>query len=396
MTPLRIALVTPYLPAPLYSGGRIRIHRLAEELAKRFEVHLFASAERYERRDHLSSPELGMYAAVHVARTGLGLLPALSRPSRVRAVSPGRLVRAFRHADEQEPFSAAVVEHSHAAWLSRSGRRIPWLLDEHNIESEYVEARLRARGRLSVLQGREIGALRRWEERLWRDANEVVCVSLEDARRVEGVRRRPAVVVPNGVSLDEVRFKRPGERSGHEILFVGILEHAPNVKAARWIATEILPRVVEAEPRARLVLCGARPARAVLQLSSDRVTVTGRVPSVAPYLERAAVYANALEQGAGTSLKVLEALASGVPLVSTGVGVRGFSLSSPDHYLRADDTASFVRHIVACFRERQARDAAAEHGRRFAEAYGWAELSNRFADLVTNVAREARPPSPGP
>jgi glycosyltransferase involved in cell wall biosynthesis len=386
----KIALFTPYLPAPAHSGGRIRMHRFAEAMAKRFEVHLFASAALYEIRRHLSSPELAMYASVNVAWGVVDFLPALRRPSRVRAASPGKLERAFRRSDRQRRFEAAVAEHSHAAWIPESARPLPWVLDEHNVESDYVEAKIRSAGRApNVVQRREIRALRRWEERLWTDANEVVCVSNDEARRVEGVRGRSAVVIPNGAAIAEVPFKRPSARDGYDILFVGILEHPPNVEAARFIVTEILPRVAAIEPRARVVLCGARPSRDVLALASDRVTVTGSVPSVVPYLERAAVYANPLRQGAGTSLKVLEALASGVPLVSTAVGVRGFSLSSPEHFLLADDAAGFARHIATCFRERDARDHAAEAGRRFAERYDWAVLASEFAEVVDRVARVA-------
>ncbi len=384
-----IALLSPYLPAPAHSGGRIRIHRFAEALSRHFDVHLFAAADEYELREHLRSPELATYAAVHVERRQLSFLPGLSPPSRVRAVTPSKLVQRFLHADQLTPFKAAVVEHSHAAATLQHGRRIPWLLDEHNVESDYVAARAHAQ-RFPKIASRlkELSALERWERSLWKDANEVVCVSSEDAARVEAVRGRPVPVIPNGVAAEEVPFKRPSERSGYEILFVGIFEHPPNIAAARWLAREILPRVAVEEPRARLVLCGSRPVRAVHELASERVTVTGRVASITPYLERAAVYANALQHGAGSSLKVLEALASGSPLVSTTVGARGFDLRSPEHYLAADDTEAFVRHILACFRDPQSRDAAAGRGRTIAESCSWARLSARFVELVGRVARE--------
>ncbi|HEX3595328.1 MAG TPA: glycosyltransferase family 4 protein [Polyangiaceae bacterium] len=384
-----IALLAPYLPAPAHSGGRIRIHRFAEALAKHFDVHLFAAVDEYEIRENLKTPELGAYAAVHIELKRQSLFPWLGRPRRVRTVSPRRLVRAFLDADRCTPFKAAVVEHSHAASTLQYGRRIPWLLDEHNVESDYADARSRAlKCPLNAFRGRELAGLRRWEESLWKAASEVVCVSSQDARRVEVVRGRPAPVIPNGVCPEEVPFKKPSERTGFDILFVGILEHPPNAAAARWLAREVLPRVLQEEPRARLILCGARPAREVLELAGERIIVTGRVASVTPYLESASVYANALKQGAGSSLKVLEALASGIPLVSTTVGARGFELRSPEHYLGADDTASFVGNILECFRDRKARDAAAERGRSVAESCSWDKLSTRFVELVQRVAYE--------
>jgi glycosyltransferase involved in cell wall biosynthesis len=262
------------------------------------------------------------------------------------------------------------------------------VLDEHNIESDYVEAKLRARhDNLSMMQRREVDALKRWEKRLWQAASEVVCVSEEDAEHVKAVRERPALVIPNGVAVDEVNFKLPSERPGFDILFIGLMGHPSNVRAARWLALDILPLVLKKEPRARLVLCGSTPSREILALRSEKIDVTGRVPDVSPYLDQAAVYANAVGHGAGTSLKVLEALASGIPLVSTRLGVRGYPLEAPRHYLHAEDANTFAERLVECLRDRNARDQAARDGREFAERYGWSDIAKKFVAVVDNVLK---------
>jgi glycosyltransferase involved in cell wall biosynthesis len=391
-TSRRIALITPYLPAPAHSGGRIRMYRFARALAERFEVHLFSAADPHDVRVERSVPELSVYAAVHVVPRRAVAFDIGSKPARVRAVTPPALLRAVTDAHGHTPFTAAVVEHSYSA-LPMRVLGVPWVLDEHNVESEYARARASA-GRtraplvsraVSAWNANKVQALARWEESQWLRASDIVCVSAVDAQRVESVRKKPVTVIPNGVATDDVPFKPASERTGHDILLVGTFEHPPNIAAARWLALEILPRVWQSEPRARLVLCGSRPARSVLDLASARVVVTGSVPSVVPYLEQARVYANAVQHGGGTSLKVLEALASGVPLVSTSVGVRGFDLTSPDDYLRAEDTDSFVRHLVSCLRDSESRDHASERGRQLAERCSWTALGARFGDVVQKV-----------
>jgi glycosyltransferase involved in cell wall biosynthesis len=165
------------------------------------------------------------------------------------------------------------------------------------------------------------------------------------------------------------------------------MSHAPNEAGAIFLAREVMPRVWREEPDARLVLCGRTPTRAVQQLANDRIEVTGTVDSVSPYLSRAAVYANALFQGAGSSLKVPEALASGMPMVSTEVGVRGFPLEAGVHYGAAHDAESFARAIVRAMRERKTLDAQSERSREIASRYDWTVIGKRFAAIVESMVR---------
>ncbi|MEY4579296.1 MAG: hypothetical protein RL701_3999, partial [Pseudomonadota bacterium] len=109
--------------------------------------------------------------------------------------------------------------------------------------------------------------------------------------------------------------------------------------------------------------------------------------TLAPHLAEARVFANCLVFGAGSSLKVLEALAAGVPLVSTRAGVRGFALTADEHFLPAETPAEFATEILRCLAapasELQPRALA---GRVFAESHSWQSLSERFAALTERAA----------
>jgi glycosyltransferase involved in cell wall biosynthesis len=137
----------------------------------------------------------------------------------------------------------------------------------------------------------------------------------------------------------------------------------------------------------------------VTLLRRDGVEVTGTVASVQPYLRAAAVYGNALFEGAGSSLKVLQALASGVPLVSTATGVRGHALEPMRHYLPAESADSFAETILRVLAGPALFDAQAIAGRAVAESKSWARVGESFAALVASVARRetiARVPGRGP
>jgi glycosyltransferase involved in cell wall biosynthesis len=196
-------------------------------------------------------------------------------------------------------------------------------------------------------------------------------------------------VVPNGSDALALSYTPPSQRQGKEVLFVGAFFWPPNARAARFLVREVLPRVRSVEPLATLTLCGKSPGVDVALLRRPGVEVTGTVPSVAPYLRRASVYALALFEGAGSSLKVLEALACGVPLVSTAVGARGYPLLPGEHYEPAEDAEGFARAILAVFANPAAFDARAQRGRAFAEAYSWGRVGADFAQAVALVAKSS-------
>ncbi|MDX2055472.1 MAG: glycosyltransferase family 4 protein [Polyangiaceae bacterium] len=374
----KIALFTPYLPAPAFTGGRIRISELARGLSEVGEVHLFAQAGKKERAEAASAAELQTFASVYVTQRLQPIWPWLKLPTRVLRGSP----RGWKRAVEREgPFDLLVAEHSHAAGLAFD-LKAPLLLDEHNIESRYVAAKWQATGKRQ--RPHELKKLEAWERTLWRRAEKIVAVTEADRAHIAEFATHAPVLIPNGVDLAKIRFIPPSERRSQKILFVGLMDHPPNIEAARFLAEQVMPRVWREKPEARLTLCGANPAREVLKLQSERVEVTGRVHSVAPYLEQARVCAMPLSQGAGSSLKILEALASGLPLVATEVAVRGFSLTAGQDYRLATDAETTALHLRSLLTA-DGDDLQARRGRSFAEEFAWPGMAQRFAGLASEL-----------
>ncbi|MFD5823973.1 glycosyltransferase [Lentzea sp. NPDC060358] len=167
-----------------------------------------------------------------------------------------------------------------------------------------------------------------------------------------------------GAELDRTR----GE--GDTILFQGWLEWPPNEDAAIWFAKDILPRVRDLHPRARLLLVG-KASRDVEDLRSlPGVEVVGEVPEMKPHLDRAHVMVAPLRVGGGTRIKILEAFAHGVPVVSTSVGCEGLEAEDEVH-LRIEDDAEAFAHAVAkllldgCRRRSLAECAATLYEQRY-------------------------------
>jgi glycosyltransferase involved in cell wall biosynthesis len=381
---MRVALCTRFPVAPANSGAPIRTLRLVQALARQGQVSLFSLVPRPVEADLRGHPELAVYETAHVVACDVFPIFRASTAATCRQVA-GILAAPLAAAHEKEPFDVVIAEQVFAAGVV-GALDVPLVLNEHNIESQTLRA-LRVSAPERGITEQDVDELAAYEIASWQRAALVTCVSDADAEHVRRHRAGPVEVVPNGVAFDEYPYVPPSRRGGHDIVFVGGFFWPPNVQAARFLALDVMPLVWAEVPEARLVLCGKNPADAVVELAAPRVIVTGTVPSVAPALAGAAVYANALFTGAGSSLKALEPLAAGIPMVSTSVGVRGYALEPSTHFLHAHTAKEFASAILAVLRDRGAFDPMAEHARAVAAAHDWKPIGERLAASVSAVAR---------
>jgi polysaccharide biosynthesis protein PslH len=192
--------------------------------------------------------------------------------------------------------------------------------------------------------------VRRLERHVWSEATLNIATSDRDAERIRTATDAVVPVVPNGVDLSAYSEVQPSTRVPGRVVFVGAMRHQPNARGARWYAEQVHPLVVERVPGATFEIVGADPPPDVAALASDTVTVTGRVDSVVPHLARAAVAVVPLAAGGGTRLKLLEAFASGVPVVSTSVGAEGLDVQRDKDVLIADTPRAFADAVVRALR----------------------------------------------
>jgi glycosyltransferase involved in cell wall biosynthesis len=212
----------------------------------------------------------------------------------------------------------------------------------------------------------EARASRRFRQRVLRAVDAAVAFTERDRAALEPLAGpTPVVRIPFGTDFADRRFARA--ESDGSVLFVGYFVHPPNADAARRLVTSIFPRVRRAYPGCVLYVVGDRPPKDLVANAPPGVVITGYVPDVAPYVERAAVVAIPLRQGRGMRVKVLEALAAGRAVVASPLAVGGLDVADGEQLLLATTNDEFVARIAELLADDGARRALAERARAWAE-----------------------------
>jgi len=168
------------------------------------------------------------------------------------------------------------------------------------------------------------------------------------------------------------------------------LAHPPNVDAAERLVREIFPLVREHYPYATLTIVGDRPAAQLRQLAPQYVQITGRVPDVTPYLDRAAVVAAPLRIGGGMRVKVLEALAAGKPVVASRLAADGLDLHDGEQIVLTESDQQFAEAIVALLVNPDRRARIARSARAWACAHlGWESSVAAYEQLYRQLAEQS-------
>ena len=251
-----------------------------------------------------------------------------------------------------------------------------------------------------ALSAVELLKVPRFERRMARGYQASIVTSDEDAEAIAQGGGAMPVVVPNGVG--DAYFECARRPEPDRIVFMGTMSYAPNVEAAIWFVRHVFPTIRRERPSARVAIVGHKPSRSVVALDAEPgVDVTGTVPDVLPYLSSATVHVAPMRIGGGFPNKVAEALAAGVPTVSTRAGCAGIAQARDGtHLLVANDPEDFASAVLRVLAEPDLqRDLSAEGRRLMQRDYLWGSVVDRLEDVyekaLGSVPGTARRPAAG-
>jgi glycosyltransferase involved in cell wall biosynthesis len=384
----RVLWVTEEVPDANLGGGSIRQFHLLSRLAKRTTVDLLLVGRLGDdglRASLNQVVELDPPAPGGRLRQwfiGRQAVAPWALPTEIESAKS--MVRMLRGAmSHLGRYDVVHVEHELLGELLPDRRDGAWSIDLQNLLSVRTrqQAALSGRRRVRWLLQRDAGHAAGFERRLADGYDLTAVVSKEDAAALGG----RSLVVPNGVDLD--KFTPSELPAAPRLLFTGSWNWSPNVDAARWLCTDILPLVRAEVPDATVTLVGRSPDHAMHELvRSEGVEGHFDVPSVVPFLQAARVAVVPVRVGSGTRLKALEAMAAGRPLVGTPIGLEGLGLSDGRTAAIADDPGALATHIIRLCRDDQQALHLAGAARALAEEkFGWVSIADAYVDQLLGL-----------
>jgi glycosyltransferase involved in cell wall biosynthesis len=227
--------------------------------------------------------------------------------------------------------------------------------------------------------------MRAFERRMCGSFDGVVAVSQEDREQMHSEYGAQNIFdVPTGVDTEFFRPSGVEKRTPHNLVFTGSMDWLPNEDAIRYFTEQIMPRIKLQIPDATLTVVGRNPFPSLVEMAKndDSIVVTGRVDDVRPYMERATAYVVPLRVGGGTRLKIFEAMAMEIPIVSTTIGAEGLPVTDGAELLLADTPKSFAAAVVGVLQDSDRANELAQRAANLVRTeFGWQKVAERFANI---------------
>ena len=411
-----LLLLTPQLPYPPHQGTSLRNFHIIEGLARRHQITLLSFLEAQQQSGEPGHTPLSDFCqqvitipAPRFRTTSRRLRQMVSSPLPDMAL---RLQSQYfditlRRLLAETKFDIVQVEGIEMAWAIKTIREVvpkqKIVYDAHNAEAILQNRALQAdlgnprRWLAAAYSWIQTNRLRDFELSVGQQVDWVTSVSQTDKENLVaqlGAETVPITVIPNCIDVAEynlaLKLKPPAPGSTiaaeHDLVFLGKMDYRPNVDAVLWFAEKVWPRILAGKPDATWAIVGQKPHARLNKLQNNPgVTVTGRVEEVQPYLAGAKVFVMPFRVGSGTRLKLIEALAAGMAVVSTSLGVEGYPVYDGKELLLADTASEMAAKVIRLLSDPFERAKLGETGQIFAQQYDWRIVIPIFEDVYDAI-----------
>ncbi len=401
----RLLFLAHLLPWPLNGGGQIKSYHTLRILSERFDIVLLSFTRRgddLEAAHAALNPLVLGLVAVPLSRNplrdaGTALISLLSGRSFLIARDAASSVMRENVRLLMDGGAYAVLHVDHLQMMAfvppknQTGKtRV--VLDNHNIEHQIVrrvaEPESEASWAMRRFAAREWPKLRAFEVAACQRADCILTVSSEDAHGLQALDPSPAPKlhpVPIGVDTEYFAPVQGADENATTLLSIGTLYWPPNVAGAQWFCREVLPLIKADVPDVCLHLVGAKPNKAIWELARRdpaHVRVTSSPPDVRPFAQCGA-FVVPLQSGSGMRVKILNAFAMQLPVISTTIGAEGIDgAKNGTHLLLADSPRDFAEACVRVLRDRAFAHQIAQAGRDLVEQhYTWDAIGQRLLSV---------------
>ncbi len=387
---MRVLFLCKDVIFPIDSGGRIRTYNMLKQLNKKFDLDIISvvcpGEEKYipEMRKlcknfvyvrSRKSSKQGLKFYLHVFRNLFSRYPYTMAHDYKRDLKRN-INRIYKN------YNLFICDFLFPA-LNCLDVKIKKVLFQHNVEFMVLKRHFQnTKGIKRLIWWLQYIKAKRMEKKITRLFNYVICVSENDVnihRRVFGVKNTDYV----DLGVDVKEYERKGfEREKKSIVFTAGLDWRPNPDGVKYFNDKIFPRL----EGYKFYCVGKNPDKEIRKLNRKDFVVTGRVPDVKPYLFRGEVYAVPLRIGGGTRIKIFQAMAAKIPVVSTTIGAEGLPVTDGENILIRDSPKEFAEAIDKLSTDKKLYNRIKNNAYNLVKNnYSWEKISKKFIEICETV-----------
>lgn len=395
---MKILMLTPYLPYPLLSGGQIRTYNLLKKLADKHDVTLFALIKSEDQRRHISHIEQFCkkvkvfkrsqhpFTLTNIFKTGFSSYPFLVIRNHVPAA-----VAAVKQELKKQDYD---LIHAETFYMMPHipPTEIPTILVEQTIEYLGYESYANKRSwPLKPLLYIDIKKIKHWERFYWNQAKKLIVMSQNDQAYIQQYLKNPekVEVVSNGVDAAWFAEKERQMPDKPTILYVGTFKWLPNIEAVKFLVNKVWPIIKQEQPNAQLKIVGNAPTKEIqnFQNQDGSIVVTGRVEDIRDAFKQAHLLLAPVFSGKGTRYKILEAMASGTPVVATSTAVEGLKLKNKEHAYIADSAPALAQAALEVLNDQKLWQLLSNSGLDLIkQEYDWDRISKKLDAVYQSIS----------
>lgn len=389
-------MLTPYLPYPLVSGGQIRTYNLLKNLSKKHKITLVSFIREPREKQYLQY--LRPFCEdilIYQRRKAWSLINIM-----LAAITPYPfLVSIYISLSLRRDIKELIVKknfdliHAETFYVMPNipQTNVPIYLVEQVIEylvyQRFVEGLPLWLILLKPLLLFDVIKIKFWEKYYWGRAKRLAAMSQDDKEFIENTSPKLKVdVVANGVDIDYFTSTKKVKTKNPTILFIGNFKWLPNRDAAKFLATEIWPKIKKNLPSAKLWIVGKNPSKDLKAYESPSVNVDETVEDIRTAYGRSDVLLAPIRNGRGTKYKILEAMATRTPIVGTSLATEGINIKNKIHAFVADKSEDLAASTVHILKNKKEGEKLAQNAYKLvAQDYSWVKISANLDKVYREV-----------